>query len=152
MNDDYDINWMSERASQVILAAVDGEGERVADLLGEIGGRFGDHGMYGLCCALAEAVVRMEGYERGGSRFYGFEVRHQDRGVVAPEDADDEVQDMMAAMRFVSAYLNRDSDQTLALFHSPQTPEEAVLLPIGLVKLVGATGRWKLEQTRGSNA
>ena len=121
MSDRYDIEWMADHASNIILAAVDGDGERCAALIVEVGERYGSQGGYGLCCALAEAV----------------------------EDA---AQDMMAAVRFVTAYLNRDSDQTLALFHAPRTPEEAMLLPVGLVKLVGASGRHKLEQSRGSDA
>lgn len=152
MTDRYDIEWMAGRASNIILAAVDGDGERCADLIVEVGERYGSRGGYGLCCALAEAVARMSDYERGGDGFYGFEVEHLDRGTISPEDVEDDAQDMMAAMRFVTAYLNRDSDQTLALFYAPRTPEEAMLLPVGLVKLVGATGRHKLEQSRGSDA
>lgn len=150
---DLDIPWMAERTGRIVLAAVDGEGEQCVDVLVEIGERYGGHGVYCLCCALAAAIVQMGEY--GGDTacdFWGLRIEHLDRGVVEPEELGEDAKPIMLAMRFVTAYLNRDSGQTLAQFYAAETPEDAVILPTGLIKLVGLYGRYRLEEGSDDDA
>ncbi|HEU4540291.1 MAG TPA: hypothetical protein VFR23_04115 [Jiangellaceae bacterium] len=146
---ELDMPWMTEQTTHIVLSAVDGEGERCVDLLTEIGERYGGHGVYCLCCALAEAIARMAEYKRDddpGNGQWGLRIEHVERGRIEPEDLTDDTKPMLQAMRFVTAWLNSDSEQTLALFYAAETPKDAVIIPTGLIKLVGIYGRYRLEQ------
>lgn len=144
---DFDVTWMAEQVGRVVLAAVDRDNEAVADAISAVGERYGSGGVYALCCGLAEAITRMGDYTKAeGGDFYGFETVHVDRGPIAPEDVDEGSKPVMVAMRFVTAYLNGDSQQQLAIFFAAETPEQAMEVPIGLVNLVGAYGRDRLDR------
>jgi len=148
VSDDFDIAWMTDKTAELIFAAVAGDGGRCADLLADVGERYGARGGYTLCCALSTAIAEMGEYKSDQPGFWGFEVAHVDRGLLAPEDVDPDSRDVVYAMRFVIAHLNGDVEQKLALFHAFETPEEHLALPIGLIKMVGAHGRHKLEEAR----
>jgi hypothetical protein len=146
---DVDLKWLTEQTIRIVLAATELDSEAAAMAFCEVGERYGSAGAYSTCCALAEAIVRMGDHREDGDGFYGFEVQHIERGPLAPEEVDEDAQDVMQAMRFVTAYLNRDVPQQLALFHAAETPEDAIVLPIGLIKLVSAYGRHKLASGDG---
>jgi hypothetical protein len=152
----FDLHWMTDQTTAIILAAVDGDGAAAATTMDGVAGRYGDHGLYCLCCALAEAIVRMAGYrdqgepggpEEPGDHWWGLAVESIDTGQpVAPEDLSPDVADMVVAARWVTAYLNGDTAQLFALFDAPDTPDRAALLPLGLLRLVALHGRARLGE------
>lgn len=151
-----DITWLTARTTDIVLAAIDGDGRRAADAMDAVATRYADRGMYSLYCGLAEAIVRMAGYREadatGGpgqpdaGQWWGLRVESAVTGrPVAPEDLSPDVADMVGAARWVTAYLNGDADQLNALFHvTAADPERAALLPVGLVRMVGLHGRARL--------
>jgi len=150
-----DFPWMTEKSMEIVMHAVDGEIEPAVDALCAVGERYGGHGVFCLCYSLAECIAQMAGWksdDKPDDAFWGLRVEHLERGVVAPEDLDENDKPILQAMRFVTAYLNRDGDQTNALFNAAETPEDAVDLPVGLIKLVQLYGRYRLEEARSSDA
>lgn len=147
---DMDIAWMTSQAANLVLSAVNLNGEECANVIEDVDLRYGEVGVYSLLCALAEAFAQMSGEagKRDGNTWFGFEVEHVEDGPLNPEQVDADAQDVMSAMRFVTAVLNRDSAQSLALFDSARTPESQAALVAGLLKLVSASGRWRLDRPK----
>lgn len=125
------LEWLSDRTMRVLVAAMDRDGDQVADLLGEIGDAHGAQGMYGVCCALSETV-----------RQFAFPSVRQGDGSLSGDmiaiqklpGAKDEP-DALFAARFVAAYINGDHDTTTSLFFGSIRDEEAHAG--GVVALIG---------------
>lgn len=149
---DFDKAWMLQQATTVILASVDGDADAATRAVCDVGDRYGWQGGYALCCALAESIAQMAdlNLDRDGD-FYGFEVFDQRTGRILDPGQADDGRHAVVAMRFVVAHVNGDAPQKLALFDAPETPEQAMELPLGLMTLVAAYGRAKLAEGGGSD-
>lgn len=149
MSAELDLEWLRDQVVHVVLCAVDDKPDQCLDALDEVARRYGARGVYTAFVGLAEYYAQTSGEadHRGDDVWFGFEVLDIRTGAtVDPDEVDDESRDVMLAMRFIAAVLNRDRDQSVAIFNSLETPLDAARMTSGMLKLVGAAGRWKLEQ------
>lgn len=141
-----DTKWLTEQTMAVLhFAAASGPDayQGIVDVLGKVGDRYGDRGTFSLACSIAAAVAHLDGLQIDrADGFYGFEVSHIHTGeVIAPEQMPDG-EDLMAGMRFVTAYANQDYTHLNALFHATPGP-----VFFGLCMLAGASIRHKMEES-----
>jgi hypothetical protein len=147
---EMDIEWLTEQVGQLVIAAVDGESGGL--IFSAIHERYGGYGIFCTCCALAETVGRLGRYERAPGYRFGFAIGDRSGQILNPDAVAAEGEEMaalVAAWRFVTAVLNRDTDQSIALFCAPQTDDEAIAILAGLVALVRLFGREKLAEVHG---
>lgn len=139
------IEWLNEQCSNILQAAMNREFDRTARLIAETGERYGDHGVYTLCCGLAEVVAVLGKFVRGG--LHGFEVHQAGVGPIAPEEVSEDAVGGVAAFRFVTAHLNEDDAQKWALFLA-----SPVATAGGLGALAGMYGRHRAAEHKAEVA
>lgn len=112
MSDSKRNNWLHEQFSMILSAAMDGEDESAADHLVAVGTKYGHSGVYGICCALAEAVrvLGFPGVQQGDGSLTG------DIMIVEKLPGSDGDPATLWACRFVVAYINGDRDTCTSLF------------------------------------
>lgn len=142
---DDDNRLLADLMMRLLCAAIDQDLEEVSRLLGEIGDDHGPNAMFGVCCALAEAVRQFAfpEFPRGDGSLTGDMVAFE-KLPGAKTDRETEW-----ACRFVAAYINGDSETTLALFFG--SIDDAELHVGGVVALLGMAadlGRQKEAETR----
>ncbi|WP_172387150.1 hypothetical protein [Streptomyces sp. MNP-20] len=102
--------------------------------------------MYGVACGLAvvaqAALTQMHGLQPGAA-FWGVRTPHG----ASPEDV--LTAEQLFTARFIAAFLNSDTDTTMALFVSAYTSPDPALLPACLGTMLAATGEAVGELTRG---
>lgn len=134
----YDATWLTSKTMAMLALAVDFDSHRrqLVALVQEVAARYGDRGTFTVACSLAACVAHLDGYQLGTDGFYGFLVQDAATGqIVAPEQIPGG-EDVMAGMRFVTAYANDDEQGMLDLFHAQ--PGEVFT---GLCMLAGAAVR-----------
>lgn len=137
--------WIGDQTMAVLAYATRGGldcYEGIVEVLGAVGDRYGDRGTFAIACSIAAAIAHLDGHQVAPSEgFYGFEVQNILTGeIIAPEQAQGG-EDLMAGMRFLTAYINYDPAQLNALFHSTPGP-----VFFGLCMLAGAIIRHKKEE------
>lgn len=139
--------WFTEQTMAIVAYSTRGGPDcyqGIVEILGEVGARYGDRGTFAITCSLAACITSLDGYDQVGNStegFYGFEVQEIATGrIVAPEEVHDG-EDLMAGMRFVTAWANEDRQQLNALFNATPGP-----VFFGLCMLVGASVRHKQEE------
>lgn len=142
------LDWLAERAMRLIAAAIDRQPEQAARLIEEIGTRYGHGGVYGTCCALSEAIRAwaFPTVKRGDGSLTGDLL-----GMAKlPGASDDPATDW--ACRFLTTYVNGDSDTNTALFFGQLGDQELILGGVtALVGMVGSIGR-QIEAERSGHA
>lgn len=133
-----DFPWMKERMFKVVGAAEVDDLESIDDVLDQIGDRFGDRGVYTLACMLASCLGVFGQYEiNPPDSFYGFEIIDTVTGKrLDPAKVEGlRNQAITSGMRFLTAFINDDQKQMLALFHT----DDAIIG--GLCLMAGAASR-----------
>src|SRR4029079_4522159 len=138
MSAPYDGTWLTSQtlALLALSADLDAHRQQVADVVWEVGARYGDRGAFSMACSLAACIARMDGYQLGAQGFYGFVVTDTVTGEAISPDQLPGGQDVMAGMRFLTAWANEDTRACLDLFHA--MPGEGFT---GLCMLAGAAVR-----------
>jgi hypothetical protein len=94
--------------ADLVAAGLDRDVDRLATLVCDVGERFGDRGIYSICCGLANVAEQIAFPPlRGFAQLDMVDGR-------PPEEQDDQAS--LWAARFVTASLNADSDTRMALF------------------------------------
>lgn len=108
-------HWLLERFTDILVSAVDRNPDGVFDGIIAVSDRYGDDGMYGVCCALAETVLKLgfPGIERGDGSLEGNLVVVQQLNSAGSADPP-----TLWACRFVASYINGDTDSNVHLFFS----------------------------------
>lgn len=139
--------WIAEKAAEVLLAAVDGDTETVAQAISAVGVRYDNRGVYSLCCALAEAIAVMGRFDRDTDAWYGFEIVDLPTGKrLDSRDVPADSATMVSAHQFLIALLNHDTAQSLALFAA-----EPIRVATGLATLAAVYGRDRLQEDRAQS-
>lgn len=123
MSDNERLQWLSERTTRLLCAAMDRDPDEVARLLEEIADAQGGTGMYAVCCALAETVRQFAfpNVKQGDGSLTGdMLVIERLPGATEPGSPHD-----LWAARFVAAYVNGDGDTSTALFFGSMGDEDA---------------------------
>lgn len=147
MTAEFDGDWLTAQTLAVLAYSAKGDEDcyqGIVDVLGAVGDRYGDRGTFSLCCSIAAAVAHLDGLQAPpDGEFYGFEVQMIATGeVVSPDQMKDgSEQDLMAGMRFLTAYANQDYPHLNAMFHATPGP-----VFFGLCMLSGAAVRHKQEK------
>jgi hypothetical protein len=100
-----------------IALAASGDGEQAADILDTVVERHGERGLYCVCTAMAETVKRIAFDGTDPARGYAALETIQPPEDMSPDDRPD-----LWAARFVTAHLNGDGEQKLALWHAERDP------------------------------
>jgi hypothetical protein len=131
---DADNKWLSRRAQAITDGINRRDTQAVVDQMCTVHQRYGEHGLYAICCALAEVVKFLisGGCSQSQEQFWSFNVVDE-HGAAPPEKVGNE---LVVALRFSMAHLNDDTAQKVAIFKAPRTAEQAVQLPMGLVNLI----------------
>lgn len=131
------VTWITPKVHDVIAAAMDFHGAGVADAVCAVGVRYGDDGVYALCCGLAEAIAVLGGFERTADMRHGFTLLSNATGQqIGPADVAPTAVAEVMGLQFLMAHLNGELDQTQALFAA-----QPVKVSAGLAKLAGTYGR-----------
>lgn len=146
LDDSERMQFLTDRTMRLLCAAMDRDPEQAANLLGEIGERYGHDGVYGVCCALAEAVRTwaFPTVPRGDGSLTG------DMLILEklPGAKDDPATDW--ACRFVTSYINGDDDINTALFFGNLGDQELTIGGVtALIGMAGSIGR-QVEAERAS--
>lgn len=114
------LEWLGERTMRLLCAAMDRDADTVTSLMAEMADRYGPGGIYGVCCALSEAVRQLgfPSFERGDGSLTG-DMLAIEKLPGAKSDPHTEW-----ACRFVVAYINGDMDNTDALFFGTVDDED----------------------------
>jgi hypothetical protein len=104
--------WLYDRFAVLLAAAMDHNGETVADVLVEVNEREGSDGIFAICCALADSIRRLAfpGIEIGDGTLTG------DLAVVEKTSAEAGSEPALWVARFVAAYINGDKTRYADLF------------------------------------
>ena len=138
MSAPYDGRWLTSQTMTLLALSADFDERRqeITDVVCAVGARYGDRGTFSVACSLAACIARMDGYQLGREGFYGFVVTDAVTGQVVSPDELPGGEDVMAGMRFLTAYANDDNRACLDLFHA--MPGEVFT---GLCMLAGAAVR-----------
>jgi hypothetical protein len=123
--DDQATEWIAGQAAHIMAAALEGERETAARLITETGQQYGAQGVYLLCCGIAEAIAVAGRFEREPGTFHGFELETFGDPDV---QSNPRIARVVKAHQFLMAYLNEDTETTMALFAA-----EPALTVAGLV-------------------
>lgn len=126
-----DAHWIAQQAHEVIRQAIHGTPESTTEAVFAIAMRYGDTGLYGLACSLAEAARAAIGIPRGDGTLEGLMVG------VAQQDDDDPAS--LWASQFVAAYINGDRTTCAALWTAEMLRDGDGDDLGGLAALIGAT-------------
>lgn len=140
---DLDSKWLTEQTLTIVaLAARNAQWFEVDQVIERVGERYGDRGAYSLACSMAACIGFLDGYVQSrDGEFFALEVTSIATGEHAqPEDLPGGG-DLVAGMRFLTAWLNGDVPMTLTMFHTTPGP-----VFVGLVMLLGAADRDLTEQ------
>jgi hypothetical protein len=138
--------WLVNEFSLILTYAVDRFPDGVQEHVIAVADRYGDDGMYGICCALAQTVLKLgfPGIERGDGSLQG-------DGMLIIEQLSDVDPDphTLWASRFIATYINGDTDSNVHLFYSArdETPY-LVRSVIELISIAADMARLKREELR----
>lgn len=137
--------WLVDEFSLILTYAVDRDPEGVQEHVIAVADRYGDDGMYGICCALAQTVLKLgfPGIERGDGSLQG-------DGMLIIEQLSDALDPhTLWASRFIATYINGDTDSNVHLFYSAR--DETPYLVQGVIELISIAAdiaRLKREELR----
>lgn len=146
MVSEADADWLSHETAHVLYDAANGDRLAAARRIARICARHGYDGAYGACCCLAEAIIGMGGMRRelAPGQMWGFRLHESDSpyelGEQANPDGVPEARPIVQAMRFLTAYANRDYVQCQALMAAVTSREEMALVPGGLILIASGFG------------
>lgn len=110
----------SREQAELVMRALDGalreEENAVNDSLNRLGELAGWNGMFGACCAFAEAILRVTDAPRQDGVPFGLVAVHARTGQHVSIDRTGMEPDLVAAMRIVAAVGSKDFDAALAVF------------------------------------
>lgn len=126
-----DLKVLSEAAQGLVLSAVEDKPAESATILSLVDSRYGHHGVWLVCNALASCVAIMTRIgEPVGGQVVGFGLRGPDGKPANPDDVPDEMKPAMWAMRFVAAWANDGPDGTYDLFYAFLDDRERAVLNV----------------------
>jgi len=153
---EFDVAWMTEQVGRIVLAAIDRDAATLEAQLEAVGERYGGRGVWTLCYGLAQAIASMADLDAtsGPDEFWGLEVAGDqfDQFVAGSAGGPGLRAAVLAAARFVVAFLNRDKAQMRALIAAHGDPAGEVWLPAGLLVIVGQVGRARQAQTAAEDS
>jgi hypothetical protein len=111
--------WMTDAVMRVLGHAAFDEMSEAATWVDRIATERGTAGMFSLCYAMAQVVMQFGlDVETPGAGFTAPTLIGPSGQQIAPEDAPPEARPATWAVRFVSAYANRDAATANALFYA----------------------------------
>jgi hypothetical protein len=126
------VDGVVQAVGDVLVAGMNRDAERVATIVCDVAERYGDAGLYSMCCGLANAVEQVAfPPPRGFAELDMLDGR-------APEEQDDQA--ALWAARFLTASLNGDAKMKTALFYAAEG-EQAAANIIAFVALAAGTIR-----------
>lgn len=126
------VDGLVRAIGDALVAGMDRDAERVATVVCDVAERYGEMGVYSMCCGLANAVEQVAfPPPRGFAELDMLDGR-------APEEQDDQA--ALWAARFLTASLNADVETKVALFLAA-TGEQAAANIAALVALAAGTIR-----------
>lgn len=151
--DDGRLDWISGQATRLVIAAADGDVGTQADVIDDVGSRYGHAGVFSLCYGLAGAVHRMAFPEHptGNGTLAGDQFALVQQLGDCPDDvvASRPYQARLWSARFVAAYLNGDVGTASSLFFSClDVPEQAMENVAALIGIVGGVARSRERNPR----
>lgn len=131
--------YLADQVGRILIAAMDRDPESVAGCFGDVGDRYGDDGVYGVCCALASVVHTLvfPQLKRGDGSLAGDMLAIEK----LPGGSDDP--HSLWAARFVAAFVNGDDSTTVALFYGTLDTDQDITMGgvAGLVRMAGDVAR-----------
>lgn len=129
----------------VVLAAADEDFDRCNEVIAYVGAEYGHDGVGLLCCALAEAIIKMA--DLGADGFVALHVRGGDGQVKNPDELPPALRPMTWAYRYVAAWANDDVAGTWALFRADLGDMERGRANVaGLVRLTSQVARQRRRE------
>lgn len=123
-----------EAVMDCVAARAAGHREQAMEALGRVLASDNVLDWFPAMCAIAEIVKQLGGLnDCGPGEYYGLEVD-------GPEPVDDSPPAPLAAMRFITAHVNGDTDLALAIFHALCTSGDPSSMSEVIVCLVDAAG------------
>jgi len=135
--------FIADRVGRILVAAMDRNPDAAATSIEEVGTRYGHKGVFGVCCAMAAVVQKLAFPEtkRGDGSLTGDLAVLQQSPGAKPDPA------VLWAARFVTSYINGDSETSAALFYGAvDFPDKLIPGVISLVSLAGDIAREKEKE------